>query len=140
MTITLRTATTQDLAALWQLYTEALGDHAQRKDASWERLIAAGGMLVAEAEDKVVGFGGIEVTAQEQIQYVYVAPAYQQHGLGKEILARLEDLGRQSGLCALRLHADPKAVKFYTRAGYYPIESDIQHDHDGVAMRKQLSD
>ncbi len=139
MTITLRTATTQDLAALWQLYAEALGDHAQRKDAYWECLIAAGGMVMAEAETQIVGFGGIDVVAQEQIQYVYVAPTHQQHGIGKEILARLEEIGRHSGLRALRLHAAPTAVPFYQRAGYHPIESDVQHDHDGVARQKQLS-
>lgn len=140
MISTIRTATTPDLAAIWQLYAQALGDHAKRKDADWVRLIQAGGMLVAEAENQVVGFGGIDVKVPEQIQYVYVLPAYQQNSIGKKILARLEEIGWQSGLRELQLHAAPTAVQFYQRAGYHPIESDVQRDHDGVAMRKQLSD
>ncbi|MFN0123762.1 MAG: GNAT family N-acetyltransferase [Blastocatellia bacterium] len=136
MTMTLRTATTQDLAAIWQLYAAALGDHAQRKDAYWERLIAAGGMVVAEAETQIAGFGGIDVTAREQIQYVYVASVYQGRGIGGKILAWLAETGWRSGLRTLQLHADPKAVGFYRRAGYHAFASDISHDHEGMAMRK----
>jgi GNAT superfamily N-acetyltransferase len=137
--IRLRLATAQDLEAIWQIYVQTLGDHATRKDKYWHRLIAAGGMIVAEAENKIVGFGGIDVVAHEQIQYVYVAPAFQQHGIGAQLLARLEDIGWQSGLLEVQLHADPQAVNFYARAGYQPIDSDLHHDHDGVALRKRFA-
>jgi ribosomal protein S18 acetylase RimI-like enzyme len=136
---TIRAATLQDLAAIWQIYAAALGAHAQRKDEYWRGLIAADGMIVAEAENNIVGFGGIDVAAREQIQYVYVAPAFQQHGIGGQILARLEAIGWQNGLLEVQLHADPQAVIFYARAGYQPIASDLHHDHDGVAMRKRLA-
>jgi ribosomal protein S18 acetylase RimI-like enzyme len=101
-------------------------------------LIAAGGLVLAECDDHLAGFGAIDVQAAEQIKYIYVAPQFQNAGIGTRLLDRLETIGRAAGLQTITLHANPPAVAFYHRAGYNPVESESHHDHDGVVMMKWL--
>lgn len=133
---TIRAAGLDDIESIGQIYTAASG--ANRKINDWQRLIAAGGLFLAEFDNKLAGFGAIDVQASEQIKYIYVAPQFQNAGIGAKLLDRLETIGRIAGLQTITLLATPPAVAFYRRAGYNPVESESHHDHDGVMMRKWL--
>ena len=139
MEVVIKYAREEDIEQLWQIYVAAIGEGAPRKDDYWRSLIAAGGMVVANSENHMVGFGAIDVSAREQIKYVYVAPGYQKLGIGAKLLSKLEEIGEGAGFTQLLLHANPQAVDFYKRAGYTAIESEFEHDHEGVQMMKKLS-
>ena len=140
-TMKIRPATNQDLPAIGQIYRQFLADSAPLSMAFWESLLAAQGLIVAEVDDRVVGFGTVDLQANEQIRQLYVDPAFQGKGIGGRILTRLEEIAQTGGLDRLTLHATPGAVAFYQRAGYNPIAIDgpSDHDHDGVMMAKILS-
>ena len=57
-----------------------------------------------------------------QLRYMAVDPDYQGQGLGRQILAALEDAARGQGLQQLVLHAREPVVDFYRRQGYQLLE------------------
>ena len=136
----IRQALKDDLPSIERIYRQLIAEPYLSKLDYWETLLASQGLLVAEAEGAVIGFGTIEVEAREQIKQLYVSPAYQGRGVGAKILARLEEIARGRGVSFLSLHAAPAAVAFYRRAGYTPMESASEghHDHEGVMMSKEL--
>lgn len=141
--VTVRAAALKDLEAIWNIYEATLGEAAKRDEEYWEKLIRLGGMFIAELDETAVGFGGIDISATEQIRYVYVIPKYQGSDarLGSRILKALEEAARREGLRLIRVHSTPNAVRFYEKAGYSAVraEDTIGHDHPGVEMAKDLA-
>lgn len=93
---------------------------------------------MAEAEGCIIGFGGIDVNATEQLKWLYLLPQHQGVSIGSQLLRQLESIGWEAGLNSIRLHSAPGAVEFYRRHGYRPVVSvdEIGHDHEGVEMMK----
>lgn len=141
--LTLRAATLEEIETIWNIYQATTYETAKRDDEYWEKLIRQGGMFLAEIGDTAIGFGGIDPHATEQIRYVYVLPAHQESNLraGSRILEALEAVARQNGICLIRLHSTPNAVRFYEKAGYSAVQAErsVDHDHPGLAMVKDLS-
>ena len=137
----IRSATTEDKTAIQHIYLSAVGPSAIQLEPHWDSLITAGGLVVAETGDRVIGFGGIDVNATEQVKWIYLLPQDQRAGVGSEILRQLEHIGWQAGLNSIRLHAAPGAVEFYRRHGYEAVAQPQQaHDHEGVEMVKHRRD
>jgi GNAT superfamily N-acetyltransferase len=137
--IEIRAAWLDDKEAIQEIYGSLFGPDARLDEAHLDQLIYAGGLLVTELDGQVIGFGGIDVSAAEQINWLYLLPAHQGFGVGSEILQRLEAIGWSTGLNSLRLHSAPGAVEFYRQHGYRPVEAAEQHghDHEGVEMVKE---
>lgn len=135
----IRRATLADNTAIHRVYLSAAGTSADAPESDWEKLIAQGGVLVAEIGNEIIGFGGIDLTAIEQIKWLYVQPEHQGARVGAAILKEMERLGWESGHQSLRLHANPPAVDFYRRQGYEEVAAaeHIGHDHDGLEMMKR---
>ena len=135
----IRPARTEDQESIQQIYISFVGPQANQNKSSWEQLIRAGGLFVAQAEGVIIGFGGIDLHAAEQLKWLYLLPRYQGAGLGSQLLQRLEKIGWEAGLSFLRLHAAPAAVEFYRKRGYRAVEEveQIGHDHEGVEMWKE---
>lgn len=135
----IRVAKTEDKGAIQRIYTAVAGPQIIDEEARWDRLIRAGGLLVAQEGDRAIGFGGIDVQAPEQLKWLYLLPQYQGLGLGSELLGRLEDIGWKAGLDMLRLHSAIDAEAFYRKHGYRSVETSDQigHDHAGVEMVKE---
>ena len=80
--------------------------------------------------------------ARGQVRFMAVAPAWQGHGIGRELLTYLEEAGRRLGYTQIRLHAREAAVPFYTRLGYaleapsHTLFGSIPH----FLMTKELAD
>jgi GNAT superfamily N-acetyltransferase len=55
---------------------------------------------------------------QAQVRYMAVAPDWQGHGAGRQLLEHLEAKARQLGYPECVLHARELAVPFYERLGY----------------------
>ena len=137
----IRIAKIEDRESIQRIYLAVVGPEANQDEAQWDELIRAGGLLIAQAKSRIVGFGGIDLQAAEQVKWLYLLRQYQGAGLGWEILRRLEDIGWEAGLKSLRLHSAPEAVEFYRRHGYRTVEAAEQmgHDHAGVEMVKERS-
>ena len=135
----IRAATTEDQESIQQIYISFVDLQANQIEACWEQLIRSGGLLVAQAEGVIVGFGGIDLQAAEQLKWLYILPGHQGTGLGSRLLQHLETIGWKAGLKLLRLHAAPGSVEFYRKRGYRDVGDDelIGHEHDGVEMWKE---
>lgn len=134
----IRNAGVEDKDAIQNIYLSAVGAQAATSEAPWEHLINAGGLLVAHVAERIIGFGGIDVTSREQLKWLYLLQQYQGAGVGSELLHRLEELGWKAGLKVLRLHSAPGAIEFYRRHGYKSVGPNelVGHDHDGLEMMK----
>jgi len=135
----IRIAQPEDKETVQRIYHAVVEPHADQDEARWDGLIRQGGLVVALAEGRIVGFGGIDVHAAEQLKWLYLLPEYQRAGFGSQILQRLESIGWEAGLDSLRVHSAPGAVSFYRRNGYRLVETAAQlaHDHEGVEMMKE---
>lgn len=135
----IRVAQPEDKETIKRIYHAVVGPHADQNEALWNRFIRQGGLVVAQAEGQIIGFGGIDVHAAEQLKWLYLLPQHQGAGVGSEILQRLESIGWDAGLEAIRVHSAPGAVSFYQRRGYRLVETaaPTEHDHEGVAMMKE---
>ncbi|MCC3153235.1 GNAT family N-acetyltransferase [Hymenobacter sp. BT770] len=77
---------------------------------------------------------------QGQVRFMAVAPQAVGTGLGRQIMAALENQAQAAGLTEIVLHSREAAVGFYQRLGYAVVEP--SHTLFGVIphflMRKQL--
>jgi GNAT superfamily N-acetyltransferase len=120
------------------VYTSVVGTSLDLSSDEWRRWLNLEGIVVAVDDDRVIGFGGIDIRAKEQLRWIYLLPEFQRGGVGSKILNELENVAWRSGLQAIRLHAAPAAVDFYSKRGYtrVPDQQRFGHDHEGVEMIK----
>lgn len=131
---TIRLAGTEDKPTIQKLYVAMAGRDFNDEDLDY--VLATTGMVVAEAGDAIVGFGGIDIHARVQLRWLYVLTDYQRCGVGSEILKRLEKIGWNTHLTSLRVHSTPEAVNFYRKHAYQFDEVGIQQDHEGIGLVK----
>lgn len=134
---TIRIANAEDIDSIESIFEAATGTQGQQ--AHWNRLVDAGGLVVAETDEEIVGFGGIDLGAVEQVKWLYVRGSHQGSGVGSQILARMEEIGWRAGLNVIRLHSAPGAEQFYRKHGYEVVDPGdlIGHDHDGFELVKR---
>jgi len=112
---------------------------------TFQRWIERGDELVVVATDsagKIIGFGSI-VPTNSELRAVYVDAAYGGQGVGRALLARLEELARDAALTELRMDASINAVTFYEENGFISLEPGEHIMSSGarmacVRMRKVL--
>ena len=136
--VTIRHATLLDKPSIEGVYATVVGTSLVLADDEWRRWFSLAGMVVAEEDNRVIGFGGIDVTAEEQLRWMYLLPEFQRGGVGSRILHELETLAWSSGLQSIRVHSTPGAIQFYAKRGYtrVPDQEQLGHDHEGVEMVK----
>ncbi len=86
------------------------------------RLIESGSVIVAELGVEVAGYAALDLTSQE-VEAVFVLPAYAGCGVGRALLRELEAMALISELNRLSLSASLNAVSFYRAAGYRSVSS-----------------
>jgi GNAT superfamily N-acetyltransferase len=112
---------------------------------TFQHWIERGEEMIVVAVDpagQIIGFGSI-VPANSELRAVYVAAACGRQGVGRALLARLEELARDAGLAELRMDASINAVPFYEANGFISIERGEHGMPSGrrmacVRMRKAL--
>jgi len=72
---------------------------------------------VAIENDVIVGFGTV-VPVLNELRACYVHPRFNRQGIGRKILADLEDEARAAGVGWLNLNSSLNAEEFYRAAGY----------------------
>ena len=129
--ITIRRARQEDRGAIWHVHTRAIREvckshYSERELQIWtdvlkpgryEEQIRKGPFYVAVEGGSIIGFGNLNQRSGE-IEALYVDPDYVGRGVGKRILAALENAAVGSGLKLLSLSSSLNAVKFYEMAGY----------------------
>lgn len=93
-------------------------------------------------DDNPVGTGRIRVIdGSGKLERICILPANRKLGLGKVIVAALENIAVQKGLSHVKLHGQTHAESFYQQLGYRTssdvfMEDGIPH----VLMVKELAD
>lgn len=111
--------------------------------------------VVAEADEKLRGFGSLQLEAPDEydaavdaeITGVYVHPSTARAGVGTEILLNIEQEARDRGFQTLGLSASLNAVPFYEHHRYEgirkcnyepPSSQSTEGNADIVKMKKEL--
>ncbi len=71
--------------------------------------------IVLELENRIIGTGTL---VEGNIKRVFVKPSYQQKGLGKMIMKKLEKKALANGVCFVVLQSSLNATVFYDDLGY----------------------
>lgn len=113
-----------------------------RKMESYEQAIDGKEFYVAAEGGSVLGFAALNRESRE-IEAVYVCAEAKGRGVGRELLRKLEERGRDLGLAALHLNASLNAVEFYRQAGFVAREKKMYRLASGteiscVPMVKEL--
>jgi GNAT superfamily N-acetyltransferase len=85
-----------------------------------------GGFVVLCERERAIAGGGIKRLDDHtcEIKRMYVAPDARGHGVGRMLLAELEELARDMGYFVARLDTgaeQPRAQRIYERAGYTAV-------------------
>jgi len=98
--------------------------------------------IMAMENDLLIGVARLQFPEQNiaQLRYMAIDRRYQNKGIGREIVAYMEDIARKNNAEQLILHARDNALGFYEKLGYkiteksYLLFNSIQH----YKMRKEL--
>ncbi len=88
---------------------------------------------LAMIDGRIAGFGILHLDSGH-VDAVFVDPAYMGQGVGKKILAYLEDLARASGLKQLHLDSSLNAVPVYRACGFTGDQSAKYQSPTGVTL------
>ena len=147
MPITLRPALPLDIEALWALRTVAVRvscamHYAPEQITAWTAspvpnsyaaMLAAGGGIVALQGDIIAGYAMLDADKQE-VDALFVDPARAGLGIGKRLLAALEQLARGRGIARLHLSASLNAVPFYRAAGFVALREEAYTHPSGISL------
>ena len=108
----------------------------------------AGAFLVGEVEGVPVACGGVRACEDGppgvgEIKRMYVEPTMRGCGLGRLLLAALEDEGRRLGYERLWLEtgtAQPEALRLYETGGWIPIPKygEYKHEEDSRCYQRAI--
>lgn len=82
---------------------------------------------IFEADKKVLGMG--RIGGKNGVKTVYVDPGYHGQGIGKRIIARLEDFAQKNKTKKLYLNAIRSAIPFYEKLGYNKVKDYKKRDN-----------
>ncbi|PAF16882.1 GNAT family N-acetyltransferase [Terribacillus saccharophilus] len=90
-------------------------------------------------EGEAVGTGRIRyVDDYAKLERICMLEPYRKYGLGRVIIASLEEISRQTGKKKYKLHAQVQAKGFYEKLGYKGISDEFEEDGiPHVIMEKQ---
>jgi GNAT superfamily N-acetyltransferase len=103
-----------------------------------------GVFLIALADGEPAGLGGVRYLNTEiaEVKSMYVAPAFRGTGLGRRILARLDEIALEHGCRAVRLDTSDyltPAVALYRSAGYLEVPAYNENPKADLWFERDLS-
>lgn len=152
MTVSIRQATSTDVASIDQWEQELFGTDA------WSRAVITDELshpdsyyLVATEGDRLVGYAGLRAAyvegGQGDIQTIAVVPGHRRQGLGRRLLRQLLDEATRRGVgeVFLEVRADnPGALELYLSEGFREITRRRRYyqpdDVDAVVMSRRMSE
>jgi putative acetyltransferase len=117
--------------------------HQYPADAIYRNWIETRVLLVAVAENQVVGFAQFH-PERAVIEAMHVLPEFTRRGLGTTLVRHLETQASQKGLSTIDVEASINAERFYLQCGYTKIRDGKFKCRNGVELnsillRKQLN-
>lgn len=145
--LTLRPATLADIDPMWALRTRAIrhscpGHYPAHVIGPWSAapvprsypaLVQAGGAVIAQEQGAMLGYAILDLLTGE-VDAVFVDPEAGGRGIGKTLLAALEQMARERGFARLVLSASLNAVAFYRAAGFVALRDAAYAHSCGVAL------
>ena len=103
----------------------------------------SGVLLLARADDQPAGLGGVRHLDTEvaEVKSMYVSPPFRGTGLGRRILARLDEIALEHGCTAIRLDTSDyltPAVGLYRSAGYREVPAYNQNPKADLWFERSL--
>ncbi len=137
----------QDQASLEQafairiaVFVEEQGVPLEEELDSFDRLESGCAHVLVYYNGKPVGTGRVrKIDAGAKLERICLLEEYRKHGLGKEIIGKLEAIAQSWEVQHVMLHGQTHAESFYQKLGY-TTASDV-FDEDGidhVKMKKEL--
>lgn len=113
----------QSLNLRYQLLRKPLGRVISKEDVATDKESTHYGAFY---KGKLIGTGKLEKETDEVfwVRQIAVDNAFQGKGVGKELMASLEQEAVKQGCKRLLLHARATAVDFYRKLGYYTTSSE----------------
>jgi GNAT superfamily N-acetyltransferase len=95
------------------------------------RAAEEGCTVLLEQDDRLLATGTV---VGDHVDRVYVAPEHQGRGLGRRVMAALEEEARRAGVRTIRLAASIPARVFYLRLGYRLVSEECHDFPDGDCL------
>ena len=89
---------------------------------------------MVELNRRVIGWGSIR---GDRLEGLYTDPEFAGHGIGTELLVKLEGLMRARDIRTIHSDVSPNAEGFYRRRGYEPVGP--RRPDDAQPVVKQLT-
>ena len=93
-------------------------------------------MFVALVDGKLLGTASLDGRA---VRSVFVDPAYHGHGLGRKLMAAVEQAALDSGLTSLVVPSSVTAEGFYARLGFVRVREHYEGEELTLIMERGLS-
>ncbi|PUA45143.1 GNAT family N-acetyltransferase [Pseudomonas protegens] len=92
-------------------------------------------MFVALVDGKLLGTASLDGRA---VRSVFVDPAYHGHGLGRQLMAAVEQAALDSGLTSLVVPSSVTAEGFYARLGFVRVREHYEGEELTLIMERGL--
>ncbi|BCT31291.1 GNAT family N-acetyltransferase [Pseudomonas protegens] len=93
-------------------------------------------MFVALVDGELLGTASLDGRA---VRSVFVDPAYHGHGLGRQLMAAVEQAALDSGLTSLVVPSSVTAEGFYARLGFVRVREHYEGEELTLIMERGLS-
>jgi putative acetyltransferase len=142
-----RQATEADIAAMWALRTRAVitncATHYSKEiiqkwapagvPKTYPRLIETGCAIVAEDGDVLLGYGIVDLASAE-VEAMFVDPQWGGRGIGRQLMATLEEMALARAFTQLHVTASLNAVAFYQAFGFVRVRDELYAHACGVNL------
>lgn len=93
-------------------------------------------MFVALVDGELLGTASLDGRA---VRSVFVDPAYHGHGLGRQLMAAVEQAALDSGLTSLVVPSSVTAEGFYARLGFVRVREHYEDEELTLIMERALN-
>ncbi|KFC74518.1 putative acetyltransferase [Bosea sp. LC85] len=151
MTIHIRSARADDADAISAVILAALRETNARdysldviaqversfSPAAVSELMAKRTMFVAMQADQLVGTASLDGRA---VRTVFVRPDVQGRGIGKRLMAEIEQTARDRGVAVLAVPSSVTAERFYARLGFTAVRDSYHGEERTIVMERSLTE
>ncbi|SEM42111.1 Predicted N-acetyltransferase YhbS [Variovorax sp. YR750] len=101
-----------------------------------EKLIAHRWVFVAIHDRRIVGTASLDGHA---VRTVFVAPEVQSRGIGRQLMAVVEQAAQEKRVAVLSVPSSITAEPFYARLGFKPVRDCFHGDERTIIMERNLA-
>lgn len=97
--------------------------------------------IIAYYEDQPVGTGRVRIhEGSGKLERICILQPYRKFGIGRRIIASLEEIAKDKGVQQVKLHGQSQAEGFYKKLGYRTSSEEFMEDGiPHILMVKQLT-